>query len=554
MSDFTPAKRMLTALVLRVAAARFGLGPPTTKYDVTRDIDVPTRDGERLRTDVYTPESEPVGTLLMRTPYGRSSLLVTVVVGLYAGRGYRVVLQSARGTFGSSGTFEPGRDETADAADTVAWLRTQPWFDGQFATMGASYLGFTQWALLSDPPPELTTSVIAMASHNLGESCWSTGSFALADILTWSYQVAHQEDGGTVRGLVRALTTVRRMRRPLQTVPLRDAGRRVLDGRVPWVESWLTTPDSADPYWQPSRLDDALHRVTAPVLLIAGWQDVFLTQTLEQYGALARRGTEPALIVGPWTHAEGGGDAVRETLAWLSGPRWSGARIYVSGGAGASEATGNDTGAGASESPWRELPAWPPPAENAVLYLQSRAALSDRRPADEGTIARFVFDPADPTPTVGGRLLFGPSGYCEDGALAARADVVTFTTASLTEALEVIGTPRIELVHRTDTEWADVWVRISEVGPDGASRNVSDGYVRRTPGAEPVLQLDLDPIAHRFSAGSRIRLLIAGGSHPRYARNHGTGESVWAATQMVSSSHEIGAGSRLLLPVPTDLA
>ncbi len=43
MSDFTLAKRMLTALVLRVAAARFGLGgPPTTSYDVTRDIDVPT--------------------------------------------------------------------------------------------------------------------------------------------------------------------------------------------------------------------------------------------------------------------------------------------------------------------------------------------------------------------------------------------------------------------------------------------------------------------------------------------------------------------------------
>ncbi len=32
------------------------------------------------------------------------------------------------------------------------------------------------------------------------------------------------------------------------------------------------------------------------------------------------------------------------------------------------------------------------------------------------------------------------------------------------------------------------------------------------------------PIAHRFRAGSRIRVLIAGGSHPRFARNLGTGE------------------------------
>ena len=51
--------------------------------------------------------------------------------------------------------------EVADGADTVAWLRDQPWFTGSFATVGLSYLGFTQWALLMDPPPELTAAVIS---------------------------------------------------------------------------------------------------------------------------------------------------------------------------------------------------------------------------------------------------------------------------------------------------------------------------------------------------------------------------------------------------------
>lgn len=62
-----------------------------------------------------------------------------------------MVLQSVRGTFGSGGVFEPMADEIADGADTVAWLREQPWFTGRFATIGMSYLGFTQWALLQDP-------------------------------------------------------------------------------------------------------------------------------------------------------------------------------------------------------------------------------------------------------------------------------------------------------------------------------------------------------------------------------------------------------------------
>jgi putative CocE/NonD family hydrolase len=322
-------------------------------------------------------------------------------------------------------------------------------------------------------------------------------------------------------------------------VPLRDAGRRILRDRVPWHESWLRTPDVTDPYWQPSRLDDALQRASSPVLLVTGWQDVFLPQTLEQYRRLVDRGAAPALIVGPWTHAEGGNDVVRESLKWLAGQRWSGARIFVAGAG------------------WRELPEWPPVAEQAVWYLQPRAALAAQRPDGAAMLARFVFDPADPTPTIGGRLLFSPSGYREDSALAARADVVTFTSAALADPVEVLGTPRVELAHRTDTGWADVSVRISEVGPDGRSRNVSDGYLRRTPEQDPVLHLHLDPVAHRFAAGSRIRLSIAGGSHPRYARNHGTGESAWTATRMLPSTHEIGAGSRLVLPMvgrlPPDL-
>ena len=73
----------------------------------------------------------------------------------YARRGYHVLLQSVRGTFGSGGEFVPMVNEIADAHDTVAWLRDQPWFTGSFATIGLSYLGFTQWALLTDPPPEL---------------------------------------------------------------------------------------------------------------------------------------------------------------------------------------------------------------------------------------------------------------------------------------------------------------------------------------------------------------------------------------------------------------
>jgi predicted acyl esterase len=54
-------------------------------------------------------------------------------------RGFHVLLQSCHGTGGSTGRFEPFRNEAADGQATVAWLREQDWFSGRLGTIGASY-------------------------------------------------------------------------------------------------------------------------------------------------------------------------------------------------------------------------------------------------------------------------------------------------------------------------------------------------------------------------------------------------------------------------------
>src|SRR6185436_12547486 len=135
----------------------------------------------------------------------------------------------------------------------------------------------------------------------------------------------------------------------------------------------------------------------------------------------------------------------------------------------------------------------------------------------------FTFYHADPTPTIGGRLLSPESGYRNDTRLAERADVLTFTGAPLPTDLHVVGTPVLQLSHSCGNRYNDLFVRISEVDGRGRSRNVSDGYLCATTDSRNV-RIELDAVAHRFPAGSRIRLLIAGGSHPRFARNLGTGE------------------------------
>jgi hypothetical protein len=198
---------------------------------------------------------------------------------------------------------------------------------------------------------------------------------------------------------------------------------------------------------------------------------------------------------------------------------------------------------------WRDLPDWPPPATDLTLYPHPASVLAEE-PCAEDSMLRMIYDPADPTPTIGGRLLIGSAaGRRDDSALAERADVLAFTARPLAADIEIIGVPYVELAHSTDTASADVAVRISEVDPKGVSRNVSDGYLRVGPRHSSSLRIDLDPIAHRFRAGHRIRLTIAGGSFPRYARNLGTAEPVVSGTKFVRSTHELDcAGSRLVLP------
>ena len=68
------------------------------------------RDGVELVADHYRPlTSNPGGTLLVRGPYGRGYPVSVLFGSVYASRGYHVVVQSVRGTFGSGGDFESVR-------------------------------------------------------------------------------------------------------------------------------------------------------------------------------------------------------------------------------------------------------------------------------------------------------------------------------------------------------------------------------------------------------------------------------------------------------------
>lgn len=547
-----PADLMTAAMILS-----FRLGPRRNKIIRDRDLRVPMRDGTILLADHFAPLTrEPRPTVLLRCPYGRG-WEYSLQARPLAERGYHVLLQSSRGTFGSGGAFRPGSDEAADGQDTVAWLRKQDWFNGKLALVGPSYLAYAAWALALDPPPELTAMALSVSPHDLAAAGFGHGTFELFNLLTWADVMANQEHFGALQMTWRTITADGRLQAGMNKLPLAATGDAIDGaGPPPWYHEWMKHPDAADSFWDGYRAGAALERVAVPTLLVSGFHDFFAEQTMQQYQALRRRGVPVSLTVGPWAHLSlDMGLALRETLAWLDtfadgdptrrSPRPQPVRVWTSG-----------------IRQWRDLPDWPPAdAAACALYLQAGSELSVEQPAatTEGTSSTFRYDPADPTPSVGGRIMsVRRSGSQDNAAVEARADVLTFSSAPLSAAVEVAGAPAVDLYISSDNDCFDIFARLCDVDPGGRSHNLTDQIVRFppsevTPGQVHRVTLPLTDVSHVFLPGHRVRLQVSGGAHPRFARNLGTPEDPETTTTMVAVSHEVQHNqefpSALVLPV-----
>ena len=266
------------AAVGRAAARAWSLPPRRNQVAVEYDVEVPMSDGTVLLATHYIPVSvASAATVLVRCPYGRTGPFALQTGQILAERGYHVLLQSVRGTFGSGGEFEPMRHEITDGQDTVAWLRQQNWFEGRLATYGPSYLGFVQWALAMDPPPELVAAVVHVGPHDFNRSAYRNGAFDLYNYVMWSDLVAHQESIGMLRGMARMVTADRRLRRVLQSLPVGAGFADVIGRDAAWSERWMDHPQASDPFWAPMQCGAALERITVPVLLVGGWRPVHRT-------------------------------------------------------------------------------------------------------------------------------------------------------------------------------------------------------------------------------------------------------------------------------------
>lgn len=523
--------------------------PPARCSYTFESFRIPVDENVNLAADLYRPTIKPLATILVRTPYGINLPESLHFARMYATRGYQVLTNSCRGTFASDGNLEAGRYESADGQAVIAWMRQQPWYNGSFAAVGGSFLGYTQWALLDNPPKDMITAVINSGPHDFGWLVWSHGALK-QDILPWADLTSRMRRGdGFISIMLFVMSMVKNLRSIYDATPLLEAIEKHLAERMPnWLRQGLTTPDQKDDLWKPVQHYDALRKVEIPILLTTGWDDPLLREVIEQYEALSARSCPVRLDIGPWTHL-GAQRQYKDYLAWFnahfaddktSTTIKSGVRVHING-----------------IQEWRDLPKWPPPSSHVDLFLQPGKKLSRDTPEDSSSQpSTFKFDPAQPTPAIAFPAPFDTvSGRTAgDHPLASRSDVVTYVTEPLDQDVEVCGRPAVELYHSSDHPHVDLLVLLSELHKNEKSYTISETYQRldNEPQQSP-RRLELSDCGHVFKKGNRIRLLIAGGSHPRYIRNLGSGESAATGTRLQVAWHTVqhngSAMSKLTLPV-----
>jgi putative CocE/NonD family hydrolase len=574
-----------------------GAGGAGQHYEVTveRGVAAKMRDGVVLRADIYRPKTEgkfPV--LLERTPYNKAGGLE---FGLKAAvRGYVVIVQDVRGRYTSEGEWYPFKHESQDGYDTVEWAATLPYSDGKVGMLGGSYVGATQMLTAIAAPPHLAGIFPVVTASNYHDGwTYQGGAFEQWFNESWTSGLAQDTFNRRIVKNTNALEGMWKL--PLRGYPLFDdplfgpsAGETESSPGTlaPYFLDWLAHP-SYDDYWKALSLEDHHAQIQVPIYHVGAWYDIFLGGTLRNYaGIKASGGSEAArrgqrLLVELGGHA-GGGRHIGEVdfgptaeldldevmLRWydhlLKGAdngidREKPVKIFVMG-----------------KNLWREEDDWPlARAQAARYYLHSAGkanglggdgALSTKSPSAEPW-DRFVYDPADPAPTIGGPLC------CDAAHLApgprdqrpgeARADVLVYTTPAFTRDFEVTGPVNLELYASSSAVDTDFTAKLVDVWPNGFAQNLTEGILRAryrtsqekpefmTPGEIYKLTIDLWATSNVFLSGHKLRLEVSSSNFPRFDRNLNTGEDAARATRWAKATntiyHDREHPSTLILPV-----
>jgi len=504
-------------------------GSPTPGPYPVRNIEgvkISMQDGTVLRGRLWLPrlpEGTRVPAIFNYCPYHWRLFTRTEDeqrFPYYASHGYACVRVDIRGSGNSQGKpqDEYVQQEQDDGVRIIEWIAQQAWCSGKVGMEGLSWSGFSALQVAASRPPALKAIITHCSTDDrYTDDAHYKGGCILYDMIGWGV------DFLAFQGL---------------------AADPTITGSKDWKAEWLTRLEQVefnlgawlnhqhkDAFWKHASVNQDYANIQCPVYAIGGWVDGYKNTVFRLLNHLSvpRKG-----LVGPWTHiyphtgVPGPAigylqEALRWWDQWLKGKdtgimREPELRVWMQ------EAVALP-GVPAVQGHWAAEERWPSARiAPKVLHLNSDGRLAET-PAPETIVTTHS------PQTVGGAA----GNWCPSGgggsedldieiALDQRIDdarSLTFDSEVLQSPLEILGAPELALTAAVDSPVAYLAVRLNEVMPDGASRRVTYGIlnlchrdgsespVALEPGRQYTFRLGLDHCAHRFAAGSRVRVAIS---------------------------------------------
>lgn len=498
-------------------------------------------DGIRLKTFIFRPaceggmpETKPLPLILQRSCYPGQMGTYKVHAENLTKRGYIYALQFCRGTGGSEGDWVPNVDERSDGLDTVNWLNGQEWVES-IGYWGNSYLALTGWAIADRVPDKVKGMCLTHYGTDRFASAYEKGMFRQDVLTSWAMDNASFPVATDYTASCRYMPQV-------------EVDEKLWGKRIGWYREWITSTRREDAYWQGGwwkELYDIPSRVKVPLYIRSGWYDHHHGSSMKTWDNLPEETKKKCrLDIGGWNHGfrpclqdrateNAGSSEVLAILEWfdliLKQKRIPTQRIrtYVIG-----------------RDRWIEPSQWPEkPSDTMELYFGRKPQVEspgvlEAKAGHAEEVFTYEYAPSNPAPSHGVESLL--KNMAENGSLIQpepgyRADVVSFVSEPVEEAICIYGKMKVHLFVASDCPDTAFTAKVMEVRENGKSYNIRSSItsIRHDtgrayePGTVEEVTVDMWDIVYEVKKGSRLRIDISSSDFPQY-NIHSNYAGVWA--------------------------
>jgi len=485
---------------------------------------IPLPDGDRLAARLWLPEDAedvPVPALIEYIPYRKRDITRDrdeINHPYLAGHGYACLRVDLRGSGDSDGVLRDQYldQEQDDGVAAIAWAAAQSWCDGNVGMFGISWGGFNALQIAARQPPALKAIMAACATDDLyADNMHYMGGCLLADNLSESTTMF----GHTSLPPDPAIVGERWREMWL---------RRLAESGV-WLDIWLRH-QHRDDFWKRASVCEDYAAIRCPVMAVSGWTDGYTNAVfrLLEHLDVPRQG-----LVGPWGHKYPHmGDpgpaigflqhVVRWFDHWLKGAdngvdRDPILRAWMQDSVPPSTQYKLRPGRWVVENEWpsaniRELP---------LRLARYRLLMPGEERGESGPTVDRMQSPLTLGLFAGKWCSYAAAPDLPHDQREEDGGALLYTSEPLSEGMNILGAPEVELTLSADRPVAQVCVRLEDVLPDGSATRVAYGLLNLThrhgdespealePGERYTVRVPMNYVGQSFPAGHRLRLAIS---------------------------------------------